>query len=299
MPEVSVVVPTTRPRDRIEALDALSRGSFEDYEVLVRDEPTVTQARNRGVEAASADKLVFLDDDSRPREDYLARAAALLDDEHVVAGRAVHPRDDVVARLAGHYDFGDDGRYVTRFWGCNAAMRREVFEAVGGWNDAVGWGHEEKELAERIRREFPIYYDPELVVDHPYADSVPDYWRKRYALGRATPRYWAATDVPRRAQWLRVARGALQPASYLGRSVPHAVARAGGTVAGTLGRLRSMLDDDRAPGNERREQRPDAGARDRSGASVPERSDARGGERTDEPSPESHDSQTDAPPRDA
>lgn len=246
MAEVSLVVPSTEPPDELEVLEHLSRDQFDDYEVVVCDDPTVTAARNRGVERASADKLVFLDDDSRPRAGYLARAASLLEDEHAVAGRTVHPRDDVFDRLAAHYDFGDRGRYVTRFWGCNMAVRREVFEAVGGWDERIAWGHEEKELAERVLRAFPIYYDPELVVEHPYADSLLDYWRKQYALESATPRYWDARGVPERRQWLRICRHALDPTNYLGVSPTHAAARVGGTVAGTLGRLRGMLEADPA-----------------------------------------------------
>lgn len=241
MVEVSVVVPSREPRESIEAIAALERDAFDDYEVLVPDESPVTAARNRGVEAAAADKLVFLDDDSRPREGYLARAVEMLDRERAVAGRTVHPRDDAFARLAAHYDFGDEPRYVTRFWGCNMALRRDVLDAVGGWNEAMGWGHEEKELAERVLRECPIYYDPDLVVEHAYADSIREYWAKQYALETQTPRYWDAIDVPERDQWVRIGRTALTPTNYLGASLEHTLARAGGTLAGTAGRLRGML----------------------------------------------------------
>lgn len=52
------------------------------------------------------------------------------------------------------------------------AVRRAVFESVGGWDERIPWGHEEKGLADRVLDEFPIYYDPDMVVSHSSADSV-------------------------------------------------------------------------------------------------------------------------------
>ena len=244
MVEVSVVIPTLKPRDEIESVEYLERGEFADYEVIVRDEYPVTRARNAGIERANAEKVVFLDDDSRPRPEYLSRAAATLDEEAAVAGRTVHPRDDVFARhFTDHYEFwvGDEPAYVDYFWGCNMAVRREVFDDVGYWDEEMGWGHEEKELAHRIRQKYRIYYDPTMVVDHPYADSIPDYWRKQYKLETRTPYYWDKVGVPRDEQVRLTVSKALQPGNYVGRTVPCAVTRAGATVAKSAGRVRGLL----------------------------------------------------------
>ncbi|AQL44456.1 family 2 glycosyl transferase [Halorientalis sp. IM1011] len=242
MPELSVIVPSLSPPSELPVVQRLDRTASADFELLVRDDQTVTAARNAGIRRASADKLVFLDDDSRPCEGYLSRAASVLDREAAVAGRTVHPRDDVFARrLTGHYDFGPESRYVDRFWGCNMAVRADVFDTVGTWNEGFSWGHEEKELADRVRESFPIYYDPDLVVAHSYADSIPDYWHKMYRLETQTPYYWECRGVSRRRQWLRIVQYALDPTNYAGLSPPHAAARFGGSVAKTLGRLRGMV----------------------------------------------------------
>jgi len=241
VPELSVIIATLKPRSEVECLDALDRDSFTDYEILLQDEDTATTARNAGIERAGARKLVFLDDDSQPRKGYLSRVAQTLDHEDAVAGRTVHPRDDIFAeRFAGSYDFGDQPRYVSRFWGCNMAVRRRVFEAVGGWDESISWGHEEIELAERVLSEFPIYYDPELVVDHPYADSIVDYWQKMYRIERQKPYLWKKSGVPRPVQWAKILDAALSPVNYLGFSPEHTLAKTGGNVAKTLGRIRGM-----------------------------------------------------------
>lgn len=246
MVELSVIVPTLKSKGDVECVDRLESQSYGEYEVLIQRENSATKARNAGIERATADKLVFLDDDSLPTDGYLERVADLLDGEAIVTGKIIHPRDDVIGRFTNHYDRGDEPKYVTRFWGCNAAARREVFETVGLWDEQITWGHEEKELADRILHEYPIYYDPELTVYHPYADSVRDYWRKQYQLELQTPYLWEKQGVSRSRQWINVFTPALNPVNYVGFSPEHAVARAGGNVARFVGRVRGMLSNDRS-----------------------------------------------------
>ncbi|OYR49862.1 glycosyltransferase family 2 protein [Halorubrum sp. Ea8] len=244
MVAVSVVIPTLKPREDVKSVEYLRRGDFDDYEELIQDEHPVTRARNAGIERASADKIVFLDDDSRPRPEYLSRANETLDREAAVAGRTIHPRDDIFSRhFTDHYEFwiGDESAYVDHFWGCNMAVRAEVFEDVGYWDEQMGWGHEEKELARRVRENYHIYYNPEMVVEHSYAKSIPDYWRKQYKLETMTPYYWDKTGVPRRKQIQQTVTEALRPGNYVGRTVPCVITRAGATVARTAGRVKGLL----------------------------------------------------------
>jgi glycosyltransferase involved in cell wall biosynthesis len=248
--DLSVVVPTIRPRSEIEVVEYLDRCSFEDYEVIIREDVPVTKARNEGYNRAKADKILFLDDDSMPRDGYLRAASKTLETEAAVAGRTIHPKDDVFAdQLTAHYDFGDEPRYVERFWGCNMGVRREVLDAVGGWDDDMGWGHEEKELAERLLREHCIYYDPQMIVDHVYADSLPDFWKKRYKLEKGTPYYLRKQGASRDEIVFKTLSYPLNPLKYLGHTPELTIARVGNRVAGTAGRfaglfdLRSTIDD--------------------------------------------------------
>lgn len=242
--DISVVVPTIRPRSEIEVVEYLDRCAFEDYEVIIRDDVPVTKARNEGYRRADAEKILFLDDDSMPRDGYLRAASETLASEAAVAGRTVHPRDDLFAgQLTSHYDFGDEPRYVDRFWGCNMGVRREVLDAVGGWDPQMGWGHEEKELAERVTEHADIYYNPEMVVDHVYAESLRDYWRKQFQLEQGTPYYlrkqgWSEREIRREI----LAEG-LNPLKYLGRTPTLTVARSGRQVLGTIGALTGLRSD--------------------------------------------------------
>lgn len=241
--DITIVIPTTAPRSEVEAIRYLDRCEFEDYEVIVRDEVPVTKARNEGYKRAAGDKIIFLDDDSMPRDGYLREASQTLEDEAVVAGKTVHPRDDLFAgQLTSHYSFGDQPRYVDRFWGCNMGIRKETLDAVGGWDGTMGWGHEEKELAERVQHEQPIYYNPDMVVDHVYAESLRDYWRKKYRLEQGTPYYLRKQGLSKSQILLRTVSKLFNPMNYFGRSIPLTAARAGSTVSGALGRIAGLFD---------------------------------------------------------
>lgn len=242
----SVVIPSRKPTADIEAFTATDWHSDDEVEVLIQREPSVTRARNAGIRRASSDKIVFLDDDSIPGPDYLSQMTSVLDEEAAVAGRTIHPRSDVFERIASHYEFGRSGRYVTCFWGCNMAVRTEVFETVGLWDERMSWGHEEKELANRVLEEYPIYYDPAAVVRHSYADSLLGYWKKRYRLEKQTPYYWETKRIEDRDKWIKIGQDACDPTKYVGLSLTHTLARAGGNVASLLGRLRGMSQRRRA-----------------------------------------------------
>lgn len=241
MTDISVIIPTLNSSDDVECLEYLERNSFSDYEVCLQGEDGVTAARNAGIERATADKLVFLDDDSRPREGYLERMSRVLENEAVVAGKTIHPRDDIFRRhFTNHYTFGDEPRYVTRFWSCNMGIRRAVFDAVGKWDEDITWGHEEVELAERVLTIVPIYYDPKLVVDHPYAESIPDYLSKQYQQATQMPHLWTKRGVSTRAQWSKIVRTCFNPANYLGFPVFPALVSGAGTIAQTFGHIAGM-----------------------------------------------------------
>lgn len=241
--ELSVVIPTVRPRSEVTAIEYLDRCAFDEYEVILCDDVPVTRARNEGYRRAEAEKILFLDDDSMPRDGYLAEAAETLDDAAAVTGRTVHPRDDVFAgQLTNHYDFGPEPCSVEHFWGCNMGMRKEALDAVGGWDETMGWGHEEKELADRVRQKYEIRYNPDMVVDHVYAESIRDYWNKMYHLEKGTPYYLHKKGIPRTQILSRTLGSLLSPQNYLRRSPAVTLAKSGATVAGACGRLAGLVE---------------------------------------------------------
>jgi GT2 family glycosyltransferase len=135
--------------------------------------------RNAGVPAVRGDILLFLDDDAGIAPGMLAPLAARFDDPAV---GAVQPRvrasdggpppRDWVPRLR----VGDRARSseATSVWEGAVAVRRTVFEQVGGWPAMFGRGHEGVDLAWRImdtgRR---VLYAGDVEAFHPSYPTAP------------------------------------------------------------------------------------------------------------------------------
>jgi GT2 family glycosyltransferase len=196
MPDVSIVIPTvTEDPAEIPCCRALKSCPYEDYEIVIRNDDGLATARNRGVEAAAAEKIVFFDDDSEPFPGAVAAAAEGLDDYAAVTGRTIHPYDGPTSHLARYYQMGPEPRNVDKLFGCNMGFRREVFDEVGLFDERFTWGHDETEFAHRVREQFPIRYLPEMKVKHPYTGSVSDYYRKMWQFGLMDPTYETAVGM--------------------------------------------------------------------------------------------------------
>jgi hypothetical protein len=100
------------------------------------------------------------------------------------------------------------------------------------------------ELAERVLSVSPIYYDPELVVDHAYADSVTDYLTKTYKQEVEQPYLWNKQGRSRRAQWLSILGDAVTPTNYVGLPLGSALLHGAGTLARAAGRVHGMRRGD-------------------------------------------------------
>lgn len=232
-PDVSVIIVTLADDPEDVASYRILREQVADSELEVefvfRDDPGICTARNAGISAARADKLVFVDDDAHPGEEYLKRMAAALDEYPIVAGRIERPDEGYYAELADAPDPAEGDVIV----GCNMAFRREVFERVGGFDEHIEWGYDETELLDRALPHFELRYEPDAVVEHEYAHSTMDYWRKMWRLGPADVYYARVTEGSGSggAVGLRAVIGTLfHPSKYLAPSVR-------GTVIKSVGRL--------------------------------------------------------------
>lgn len=219
---VSVVIPVRDgARDLAKALAALQEGAGHVDEVVVVDDgsadssPAVAAsfgvrvermpapsgaaaARNHGARCAGGGVLFFLDADVVAPPDTVARAARWLDRNPEYAA-VFGSYDDspeaegVVSRfrnLLHHYTHQTARREASTFWTGCGLVRREPFDAVGGFDPA--WtGLEDIELGYRLRAKgHRIALDPTLQVKH----------LKRWSLGSMI-----ATDLAGRARhWTRL-----------------------------------------------------------------------------------------------
>jgi GT2 family glycosyltransferase len=177
--------------------------------VLKRGGQGLSAARNAGVAVAREDIVAFLDDDAVADPSWLARLAEHYEDPDVLGvGGTVEP-DFAAGRPAWfprEFDWVVGCSYrglpreltpIRNFIGANMSFRRRIFDAVGGFDGAVGRvgtrpaGCEETELCIRVLERMPggrLLYEPRSVVRHrvPRARAAwPYFWRRCWAEGRS------------------------------------------------------------------------------------------------------------------
>jgi glycosyltransferase involved in cell wall biosynthesis len=201
--EVSVVVPVKNRRDLLRrTLAALDAQTFRDFEVLVVDDGSTDGAdeeaaatavagrpvrllrnegagavagRQTGVRSSTAAFLAFTDSDCEPDPDWLATAVEhLRGGAHLAYGRTMPARP--VGPLERSVNEADGGLFPT----CNLAVRRDTYDAVGGFDGAAGdrWGFRPSNRAQglgfgedtlfgwAVARTHPVAYDERMLVRH-------------------------------------------------------------------------------------------------------------------------------------
>jgi GT2 family glycosyltransferase len=214
-PEVSVLLPAYRSEATIaRCLEALARQTYRDFEVLVVDsdpgaatEHTVRAsfpwvlyehsprrllphaARNRGVERARGDLLVFSDPDCYARPDWLARLVAT----HRETGGVV-----VGAIACFGAGWRETGIHLCKFskWlpagaarpldmspTANMLLSRRDFAAAAGFPGGELLG--DVTLSRRLRElGHELRFEPRAVVEHHHTQSVGAFLAERYERGR-------------------------------------------------------------------------------------------------------------------
>ena len=149
MVTLSAIVPATNgPATLAACRSALLSGASAPDELVVVEEPAeanAARARNLGASRAKGDVLVFVDADVEVRPDAIARI------------RAVFAADPTLTALFGSYDDSPSAPGVvsafrnllhhhvhqtasgraTTFWTGLGAVRRDAFEAIGGFDESV------------------------------------------------------------------------------------------------------------------------------------------------------------------
>jgi GT2 family glycosyltransferase len=120
--------------------------------------------RNHASRYATGDWLAFVDDDCVPDRNWVNEIAKRIAGTDVIEGRTVcptktnHPFEEVVENETGNV-----------FWTCNLAIRRDLFEALGGFDeDFLEPGGEDLEFAWRIKRKrLSVRFASDMIVYHP------------------------------------------------------------------------------------------------------------------------------------
>ncbi|MCE4557830.1 glycosyltransferase family 2 protein [Roseateles cellulosilyticus] len=188
----------------------------------------LSHARNAGLQAATGDIVVFLDDDVDLDAGWLPALLAPFGDVQVAAvggkvlayGASELP--DWLPREYGYlvsvFDPFDSARETDKVMGANFALRASAVRQVGAFDPALGrkgnklLGGEEVDLFNRIRAAGGrVWYTPEAVVFHKIANKL----RKEYIVDYA---YWLGVSeahlehrMQRAKYWLKLIRAWCDP----------------------------------------------------------------------------------------
>ncbi|MGB9591429.1 MAG: glycosyltransferase, partial [Candidatus Kryptoniota bacterium] len=236
---VSVIIPNLNAPTIDQTLLAIERQTYSDYEVLVvgmdiwglvRANDKVrfifsetplppARARNWGAKEARGDILVFTDADCIPRPDWLETFVKCFN----------HPE---VAVVGGGVDISSSGNYwiladnLSMFYeylaihpagqrrqlpSLNLAIRREIFEAIGGFDERYPKpSGEDADLTIRLHKcGYHLYFEPRAIVVHrPPRDTLFDLFWHGYYQGmystKVDKRYASEEGLPAilRERWV-------------------------------------------------------------------------------------------------
>jgi glycosyltransferase involved in cell wall biosynthesis len=166
-------------------------------------------ARNSGLEVAAAENLAFTDVDCRPRPDWIERGLAALETVPRVAGRVdvELSASPSTAELVDAGRFFRQRRYVKEGFGATANLfvRREVFNAVGRFDDQLKSGGDYEFGLRCTTRGIPIEYSDDVVVGHPARATIRELLTKGERVGFGTGQLFRRRGLPVRLLMARAA----------------------------------------------------------------------------------------------
>lgn len=179
--------------------------------VTAAERQGVNHARNVGLADARGDILLICDADDRIHTGWVEAFRSAFSDSGVAGGAAI-PVDGNGRRvgedLGLHHVFGGPPYPL----GANMAMTRDVFDAVGGFDESFRGGHDEADFAWRAADAgFPTRFVPEARIDYLQRSDVRGVVTQRRNYARTAIQLW--TRHPHLVDPLGVSlRGAFQGA---------------------------------------------------------------------------------------
>ncbi len=158
-----------------------------DVKTVVFDEANISAARNAGLAVAAGQVVAFIDDDAVAEPTWLTRLVAPFSDFGVMASAGfVRGRNGISRQWGAAWvdRFGEDHAFdlpnegavfdpemnrVIKTQGTNCAFRREALLAIGGFDPAYRFYHDETDVNLRMRARTAVV--PMAQVVHGYAQS--------------------------------------------------------------------------------------------------------------------------------
>jgi glycosyltransferase involved in cell wall biosynthesis len=156
-------------------------------------------ARNRGIAAASSDRILLCDADDVVHRDWAQQLLPRLAEAAVVSGKAIWVDSDGKF-LHEDQPFTPRLGFLYSFSGSNAALRRSVWNELGGFDEGLATA-EDLELAWRIQLAgHRVVREDSALIDYRQRANNRDVFIQSYRHGRGTVRIYqryATRGMPR------------------------------------------------------------------------------------------------------
>jgi GT2 family glycosyltransferase len=216
-PRISVIICSCNGARTIrDCFEGLLKLEYPDYEVIVVNDGStdataaiaheygfrvistenrgLSAARNTGMEAATGEIVAYTDDDARPDPHWLAYlAATFMSTTYVgVGGPNIAPPGDgpiadCVANSPGgpvHVLISDcEAEHIP---GCNMAFRRDVLQAIGGFDPQYRVAGDDVDVCWRLTQQgWKLGFNPAAMVWHHRRNSLRMYWKQQEGYSKA------------------------------------------------------------------------------------------------------------------
>ena len=229
-----------------------------DIRRVVELRPGLDRARNAGIEATRAGIVAFTDDDAVPEDDWAARIVRTFEDPTVggVAGPmlpleletpAQRTFEQYLARMTRSrprdvrrvYDASFPAAAAGQVGaGANMAFRRELLDAVGGFDEAFDAGMPTRSggdtdmFARAIEGGWQLVYEPSIRVRHRHRRTDAELRRQLFGYGVGVFALWTKRLQQGDRYAFRLAAGTLW--WHLAHRLPRALLRTDGEVPPSL-----------------------------------------------------------------
>lgn len=145
---------------------------------------TITEQRNRGLELAKGEFIVFIDANCEPEPNWLkALMQALQDGEDIVCGPC---RPSNSKNLVQYIEDHAKRTYMQECTTINVALRRKIVDDVGQFDTGLSYGEDVDYFWRARDKGYKICYEPKAAISHDYGDAGEQFQRAyRYGKSRA------------------------------------------------------------------------------------------------------------------
>jgi GT2 family glycosyltransferase len=159
--------------------------------VVAKERPGISYALNSGIDEAKGSSIVICNDDDEVAPGWLAAMGDALREHDLVAGSLEHERHNKAWTINVRGRPQADGLpewgflpYLPFAFGATIGVRRELHEAIGGFDEDISPAAEDMDYCWRLQLAgAEIYFVPEAVTHYRMRGDLRGLWRQAYNYG--------------------------------------------------------------------------------------------------------------------